>query len=162
AATVAERPPSRSLPVAAPRADFRPIVEQTSRSLHAPVTMRAKEIRMLRVTLSAALALLVCGCGKGTDENSASDDQTSKPGEGEVSLKGRLGKSRQELATLEKEYAEKVRVEVTDLRTDRNAPLFLNSVRFPLTIPVWQEATYVGEVGFSLPPYLQPRVKDNA
>src|SRR5262249_37083957 len=57
---------------------------------------------------------------------------------------------------------EKVRVEVTDLRTDRNAPLFLNSVRFPLTIPVWQVATYVSEVGFSLPPYLQPRVKDNA
>src|SRR5207302_1169411 len=102
--------------------------------------MRAKEIRMLRVTLSAALALLVCGCGKGPNEDSGPEDQPKKSAEGQISLKDLLTKSRQELATLEKEYAEKVQVEVTDLRTDRHAPLFLHSVRFPLTIPVWQEA----------------------
>ena len=112
---------------------------------------------MSRVWLLTA-AVLLCGCGKEpVREPEQPKPEPPKP----AALLELLGKPRKELAALEEECADKVRMEARDFEADAGANPW-DAIRLPLTAPIWQEATYSEKAGFCLPAYLAPEAKDNA
>ena len=103
---------------------------------------------MSRVWLLMA-AVLVCGCGK---EPVRAPEQPKPEPPKPATLAELLGKPRKELAVLTEECADKGRMEARDFEADAGANPW-DAIRFPLTAPVWQEATYSEQAGFSLPRY---------
>jgi len=113
---------------------------------------------MSRLLLLAGV-LFLAGCGRGSDapEEEADQDQAIK-----VRVDEWLGQSRGQLAELESEWAEKVQLEELDLHRTRDDRQFLATLRLPISVPIWQEATWSAEAGISLPPYVKPGAKDAA
>jgi hypothetical protein len=101
--------------------------------------------------------VLMCGCGKGKVRQT--EDKPEAPRL--LATAELLKKSRAELATLEKECADKIALEWKDFDDDAGAKL-LSALRFPLVTPVWQDATYSEQAQLSLPGYLKPGTKDSA
>ncbi|MBI1915309.1 MAG: hypothetical protein HYS12_11305 [Planctomycetes bacterium] len=114
---------------------------------------------MSRVMLLAGV-LFLAGCGKG-DAPEESNQDASDTGI-KVRVDEWLGQSREQLAELEREWAEKVRLEELDLSRTRDDRQFLATLRVPILVPIWQEATWSALSRISLPPYVKPGAKDAA
>src|SRR5262245_23556333 len=110
-------------------------------------------MQMSRFLLLASV-LLLAGCGKGSDETPEDVNRDETPGNVDrLHLDKLLGESREKLAEQERTWEDKVRHEETDLQRARDDRQFLGSLRVPMLVPVWQDATWSAEAGISLPPY---------
>jgi hypothetical protein len=135
--------------------------------------------------LVAATGILGSGCGSGgQDPNAERKPDDGSPAESnvlpwpegttttggveviklegpiEVSLAGLLIKPRAELAALADETVLRIKY-FEDLHKQGRLPFFLlPQVRLPLAVPVFRQATYSAQHGFSVPPYLSENRKD--
>jgi hypothetical protein len=74
----------------------------------------------------------------------------------EVSLSALLAKPRAELAALGEECLSKIRFKESTHREGRLPFHLLPQARVPLVVPVWRQAKFSADRGFSVPPYLSP------
>jgi hypothetical protein len=117
---------------------------------------------MTRVLLLAGI-LFLAGCGKGNgDESEGEGNPETVDIELRVHVDEWLGQTREQLAELDREWAEKVRTEEIEVNRTRDDLPFLGTLRVPIIVPIWQEAIWSTEARMSLPPYVKPGAKDSA
>jgi hypothetical protein len=102
------------------------------------------------------------GCGSPAPVEETTGPRPLRLGDSiEVSLEGLLTKPRPELAELADQWLTKIEYQERALKEGRLQYYLLPKLRFPLVVPVWQNAKYSAQLGFSVPSYASDH-KDSA
>ncbi len=127
--------------------------------------MRNYVWRLLAVGVTAAwLCFSLTGCGTNKMPVIESLPEEAPPPLGkpvQVSLADLLDKPRAELAEMADDWTSRLQIQERARREGTLPFALLPQLRFPLVAPVWREARFSPQAGFSLPPYLAEGSTDN-
>ena len=119
-------------------------------------------MRYLALSLVLCSAVSMLGCGSPAPVEETTGPRPLRLGDSiEVSLEGLLTKPRPELAELADQWLTKIEYQERALKEGRLQYYLLPKLRFPLVVPVWQNAKYSAQLGFSVPSYASDH-KDSA
>lgn len=112
------------------------------------------------------LGLALVGCRK----PAAVETPTVVPEDNDAKLSDRIDidladwykRSRKELVKISAEWTETLRTQLAAVQKNPAMVDLLPRLLPPLSLPVFHQATFSAEAGFSLPPYLKPGQKDGA